>query len=125
VVGDKEFVIVPEPETKVQTPVPTVGVLADIKAFGLLIQSVCVVPALATVGISLTSIVIVEDEAKHGAFEIVHWKTLVPKGNPVIEVVGDNELVMVPPPETKVQTPTPTVAVFAVITVVGLEIQSV
>lgn len=69
--------------------------------------------------------VIVEDDAKHGALEIVHWKTLVPKGNPVIEVVADNEFVIVPPPDTKVQTPVPTVAVLAVIIVVGLDIQIV
>ncbi len=125
VFGNVGLVIVPKPETKVHNPVPTVGVFADINAFGLVIQSVCVLPALATVGTSLTSIVIVEDEAKQGAFEIVHWKTFVPNGNPVIEVVGESEFVIVPPPETNVHAPVPTVAVLAVITVVGEEIQIV
>ena len=40
VVGESEFVIVPLPETKVHTPVPTVAVLAAINVFGLLMQSV-------------------------------------------------------------------------------------
>jgi hypothetical protein len=125
VFGEVGLVIVPLPKTNVHKPVPTVGVLADIKAFGLVIQSVCVVPALATVGISLTSIVIVEDEAKHGAFEIVHWKTFVPNAKPVIVVVGNNEFVITPVPETKVQAPTPTEGKLAFITVDGEEIQIV
>ena len=56
---------------------------------------------------------------------MVQAKTFVPKPNPVIEVVGDNELVIVPDPEIRVHTPVPTVAVFADITVLGEEIQSV
>ncbi len=82
-------------------------------------------PAFATVGISLTNNVTVETEAKQGAFDIVHAKTFAPKAKPVIDVVGESEFVMVPDPETNVQTPTPTVAVLAVIIVVGEEIQSV
>ena len=66
-----------------------------------------------------------ELEGEHGALEIVQAKTLVPKAKPVIEVVGESELVIVPLPETKVQTPVPTVAVLAVIKVFGLVIQSV
>ncbi len=99
--------------------------MAFIIVVGDEIQRVCVVPAFATVGMSFTNNVTVETEAKQGALEIVQAKTFAPNANPVIDVVGDNEFVMVPEPETKVQTPTPTVAVFAVITVVGEEIQSV
>ena len=66
-----------------------------------------------------------ELDGGHGAFEIVHAKTLFPNPKPVIDVVGDNELVIVPAPETRVHAPIPTVAVLAVITVVGDEIQSV
>ena len=51
---------------------------------------------------------------------MVHAKTFVPKPIPVTEVVGESEFVIVPEPETRVQTPVPTVAVFAVITVVGV-----
>ncbi len=73
----------------------------------------------------MTVIVTLETEAAQGAFEMVHAKTFTPNPNPVIEVVGDNELVMVPIPETKVHAPAPTVALFAAIKVFGLEIQSV
>ena len=70
-------------------------------------------------------IVRLEPEAVHGALEIVQAKTLAPKGKPVIVVFGNNELVIVPPPEINDHVPTPTVAVFAVITVVGLLIHKV
>ena len=69
--------------------------------------------------------VTLELEGAQGLFEIVQAKTLVPKPNPVIEVVGESELVIVPDPETKVHTPVPTVAELAVINVFGLLIQSV
>ena len=82
-------------------------------------------PALAIVGIFCTTIETVEEVGAQGALEIVQAKTFVPKPNPVIEVVGDNELVIVPDPEIRVHTPVPTVAVFADITVLGDEIQSV
>ncbi len=125
VVGDNEFVIVPEPETNDHVPTPTVAVLAVITVVGEEIQSVCVVPAFATVGISFTNKVTDETEAKQGAFEMVQAKTFAPIANPVIDVVGDNELVIVPEPDINDQVPTPTMAVLAVITVVGEEIQSV
>ena len=77
------------------------------------------------VGTSFTSIETVELEGAHCAFEIVHAKTFVPTAKPVMLVVGESEFVITPLPETKVQTPVPTVAVLAVMTVVGEEIQSV
>lgn len=40
VVGDKEFVIVPDPEIKLQVPVPVNGVFAFIKVLGVETQSV-------------------------------------------------------------------------------------
>jgi hypothetical protein len=64
--------------------------------------------------------VMLEADGAQGEFDIVHAKTLFPIPKPVIEVVGDNELVIVPEPETKVQTPVPTVAEFADINVLGL-----
>ena len=66
-----------------------------------------------------------DDEGAQGAFEIVHAKTFVPTAKPVMLVVGESELVITPDPETKVQTPVPTVAVLSVITVVGVEIHKV
>jgi len=65
-------VIVPLPEIKVHKPAPTAGVFAVMVVVGDEIQSVCVKPAFETVGIFLTSIAIVEDEATQGEFEIVH-----------------------------------------------------
>ena len=60
-----------------------------------------------------------------GAFEIVHAKTLFPIPKPVIAVMGESEFVIIPLPETKVQAPVPTNAIFPFIVVVGEEIQSV
>jgi hypothetical protein len=125
VVGDNELVIVPDPETKVQTPVPTVAVLAAISVFGEEMQSIGLGPAFEMVGISLTTIATVDEEGEQGELEMVHWKIFVPNPKPVIEVVGESELVIVPDPEIKVQAPVPILAAFAVMIVVGEEIQSV
>ena len=69
--------------------------------------------------------VILETEGAHGELVIVHAKTFVPKPKPVIEVVGDNELVITPEPETKVHAPVPTAGEFAVIVAVGTLKQTV
>ena len=66
-----------------------------------------------------------ETELAQGAFEMVHAKTLFPKPNPVMDVVGDNEFVIVPIPETNVHAPVPITAALAFMLVVGEEIQSV
>jgi hypothetical protein len=83
------------------------------------------VPAFATVGISLTIIATVDEDEEQGELEMVHAKIFVPKPKLVIEEVGESELVIVPDPEIKAHTPVPIVAVLAVITVAGEEIQSV
>ena len=70
-------------------------------------------------------IVTFETEARQGLLEMVHANTFVPNPNPVTEVFGNNELVIIPDPEINDHVPTPTIALFAAITVVGLEIQSV
>ena len=88
VVGDNELVIVPVPDNNVHTPVPTVGVFAVMLAVGEEIQSVCVMPAFAIVGISCTWIAIVEEEAAQGKLEMVHWKIFVPNPKPVMVVLG-------------------------------------
>ncbi len=46
--------------------------------------------------------VTLEEESGHGLFKIVQAKTLVPTVKPVMVVVGDNEFVIAPLPETKV-----------------------
>lgn len=125
VVGESEFVITPVPETNVHAPVPTIAVLAFIVAVGEEMHKVWEVPANEVVGMSFTTIAIVDEEAAHGEFEMVHWKIFVPNPKLVTPVVGESEFVMVPIPETNVQTPEPTVAVLAVINVFGLLIQSV
>lgn len=56
---------------------------------------------------------------------MVHAKILLPKPKPVIEVVGESELVIVPLPEINDHAPIPTVAEFAFIVVVGVEMQIV
>ncbi len=83
------------------------------------------VPAFEIVGPGLTMIVIVETEGAQGEFEMVHAKTFVPNPKAVIPVVGDNEFVIVPAPETKVQAPVPMVGAFAVIVAVGTLKQTV
>ena len=70
-------------------------------------------------------IVTFETDGAQGAFEIVHAKTFVPKPNPFILVVGDNEFVIVPIPEINVHTPVPVVAVLPAISVFGLLAQIV
>mgnify|MGYP001576230106 CR=1 FL=1 len=66
-----------------------------------------------------------ETDGEQGLFEMVHAKTLIPNPKPVMLVVGESELVIVPLPETKVQTPVPTAGKFAFIFAIGEEIQSV
>ena len=57
--------------------------------------------------------------------EIVQAKTLFPKPNPVIVVVGNNEFVITPVPDTNVQPPVPTAGKFPFMVVDGEEMQSV
>ena len=49
----------------------------------------------------------------------------MPTAKPVMDVVGESEFVIVPLPDNKVHVPIPTSAGFAVMIVVGVEIQSV
>ncbi len=117
--------IAPLPEIKVQTPVPTPGEFAAIFVFGILKQIVWLGPALAIVGILFTVIVTFELDEVQGLFEIVQAKTFAPSPNPVMLVVGNNELVMVPLPEINVHAPAPTPGEFAAMAAVGLLIQIV
>ena len=64
-------------------------------------------------------------EGIQGLLEMVHLKTLVPTVKPVIVVVGDNEFVITPLPETNDHVPTPLVAVFAFMVTEPVEIQMV
>ena len=119
------MVIVPLPEISVHAPVPTVALLAAITVVFEVMQRVWLGPALAEVGTSNTTIETVDVFGAHGAFAIVQAKIFVPNANPVIEVVGESEFVIVPPPEINVHSPEPAVALFAAITVLGEEIHNV
>lgn len=67
----------------------------------------------------------VEMDGAQGGLEMVHSKIFVPTVSPVILVVGDSELVIIPDPEISDHVPVPTSAELAFIVVVGEEIQSV
>ena len=69
-VGEEGVVIVPEPLTKVQVPVPVVGVFPA--SVAVVPQTVCGVPALAVVGAATPVIVTVEVEAMQGALVMLH-----------------------------------------------------
>ena len=56
---------------------------------------------------------------------MVHANTFVPKANPVTEVVGESELVIVPLPEINVHCPVPDVAIFPAMVTEGEEMQIV
>lgn len=53
-VGEPVLVIVPVPETRLQVPTPTLGVLAANVVTELLTQTVCDGPAIAVAGTSST-----------------------------------------------------------------------
>lgn len=124
VVGESELVIVPEPEIRVHAPIPAVGVFAAIVAPEL-VQTVWLGPAAAIEGIAFTVMVTFDVEEEQGGLLIDHVNTLVPTVSPVMLVVGDNELVITPEPETLNHLPIPVVAAFAFIVVDVLVAQSV
>lgn len=55
----------------------------------------------------------VEAEGGHTPLDITHLNTLVPTPRPVICVVGELGVTIVPEPPSKVQLPVPTVGAFA------------
>lgn len=100
----------PLPEICVQLPTPTVG------AFPLNVavseQTTELVPATAVVGTWSRMMATVDVEGGHVPLDMVHWKTFVPVEIPVTLEFGDVGDVIIPVPETKVQTPVPTTGVF-------------
>lgn len=113
-VGEREFVIVPGPETFIHLPVPTTGLFPASVAVPAETQMVWFGPARAVEGPTVNDIL---EELTQVPLVMVHMKVLMPAVNPVIEVVGESEFVMVPLPEIFVQVPVPPpVAVFAAIT---------
>ena len=125
VVGESEFVIVPDPAMIDHEPVPETALFAAMVTVPV-VQTVCAGPAFAIVGTALLTIVICETELAQGALEMVHANTLVPAGaKPVIVVTEEAGVVITPAPEIFVQTPTPTTGAFAAIVAVGAETQTV
>jgi hypothetical protein len=110
-VGEVGVVIVPDPETNVQAPVPVVGVFPARVA--VVPQTVWFGPAFEVVGPPVLVIVTVEVEVPQGGLLMVHWKTLAPTPNAVTVDVGEEGVVIVPVPLTSVQVPVPAVGVFA------------
>jgi hypothetical protein len=64
-------------------------------------------PALAISGKALVVMVTLETEAAHGELLIDQVKTVIPAVNPVSVEEGDNELVIIPEPDTLIHTPVP------------------
>lgn len=62
---------------------------------------------------------------KHGGLEIDHWKTFGPRPKPVMDVVGESELVIVPEPDTNDHVPIPVVGVLAAMVALGTLMQMV
>ena len=108
VVGEVGLVMVAVPDSTVQVPVPTIGVLAVIAKVLLLHCSINGTPASAVVGkakfVTVTSSVL----AVQFPFSTRHSNvTDVPAVTPVTVVVADAGLVIVALPETMLQVPVP------------------
>ena len=109
----------PVPAVTVHSPVPTVGVFAAKVAVGE--QIVWSAPAAATVGSWSTLMVIASVLGGQVPFVIVHTNVLTPVVNPVTPLVGLVGVVTVAVPAVTVQSPVPTVGVFAAKVAVGLQ----
>ncbi len=121
-----ELVKIPVPVITDQVPVPVVGVLAASVAFGLEIQTVWLLPALAMLVAGSTIIVIVEEVLEQvPALVIVHSKMFVPSVKPVTVELGLVDVVITPPPVNTLHVPTPVVGVLAAKVAFGELIQIV
>jgi hypothetical protein len=126
VLAEVELVTTPPPVNTDQVPTPVVGVFAVKVAFGELIQTVWLDPALAMLDAGSTVIVIVLEVLEQvPADVIVHCNMFAPSVRPVTVVLAEVELVTTPPPVNTDQVPTPVVGVFAARVAFGLEIQTV
>jgi hypothetical protein len=103
---------IPEPVTRLQAPVPLVGlfafntVLSEHKTWSS--------PANASDGGVSTKMVTSSERGVHVPFETVHLNTFVPGSK---SVIVDEALLLseiVPVPETRVQVPIPVIGIVAV-----------
>ena len=119
-VGDEGVVTTAEPDTTVQSPVPTVGVLPASVAVVVLHKDWSG-PAAAVVGVALTEITTSSEEAVQGRLEMVQRKVdELPIVKPVTPDVREVGLVTCAVPEITVHKPVPTVGLFAASVVVVL-----
>lgn len=101
------------PEVTVQTPVPTVGLLAD-KVATVTLHKLWSVPALEVVGNALTVTVISSVDELQEPLLIVHLNTVLPPTvKPVTPLLGSLEVLADPLPLTVLHAPVPTVGVLA------------
>jgi hypothetical protein len=103
--------IVPDPPTKLHTPVPAVGVLAVMTALDVT-QTVWSGPAAETDGIEFVVIVMLETDDAQGGLLIDHVSTVCPGEMFVTVVFLKRGLVIVPEPETKTHIPEPAAGAF-------------
>src|SRR5690606_16734256 len=116
VVGDVGFVIVAVPDTTVQVPVPTPGVLALITNVLLSHCSISTGPASAVVGSARLVRTTWSTLAAQVPFSTRHSRVAeVPTGTPVTGVLKAFGLVMLAVPDTKLHVPLPIAGSTAVI----------
>ncbi len=124
--GLVDVVITPPPVNTLQVPVPVVGVLAAKVAFGLEIQTVWLLPALAMLLAGSTIIVIVLAVDEQVPADVIdHSKMFEPSVKPVTVELGLVDVVITPPPVNTLHVPVPVVGVLAASVAFGLEIQTV
>ena len=111
-VGEVAEIIVAEPETRVQVPIPVIGLFPERSVLVTLHKDISV-PASAVDGGASTVIIISSEEGLQDPLDIVHRNVAEePTNNPVTSEVGEAGVVMLAVPDTTVQTPVPTEAVF-------------
>ena len=108
--------ITPEPETSVHRPVPLNGVLPFKVA--VVAQTVWLEPAFAVVGAGFTNISTVSRVGVQPNPDIVQINLFKPRPIPVMVVLANDGLVIVPEPESNDQLPVPLVGVLAAIVAV-------
>jgi len=124
VVSRVGVVIVPLPEITDHVPVPTKAVLPASKVVGVLIHIDWLGPAFESVG-TLSTCMLNVDVLEQTPLAIVHWRTFVPKANPVKVDAGLLGLVTVPPPTITDHVPIPVMGILPANVVVGLLIHNV
>jgi hypothetical protein len=111
--GELMLVTVPPPDMTDQVPIPTLGAVAA-RVGVEVTQTVWLGPALAIPGGSKVTMLMVGLLDTQIPFVVVHCKTVVPVVSPVIALLPDVGMVIVPLPDKMVQEPVPTEGLFPV-----------